>query len=287
MSTKIRVGHCQLECRAGDFVVNRDKVIAGVAWAQDRGVQIVSFPECFLTGYFDREEPARRSALTLDGPEIRDLLDRTKRYAPTLLVGFNEKRGADIYNTVLVARGGQVLGTYSKCSAYMPYHKQGREFPVFDRDGVKFGVIICSDGGYIEPTRILALKGAKIVFAPHYNHISKEGLLNHFQKVRADHTARAVENSIWFLRGNNVAVGPETGLSYDGVGYGASYLLDPLGETVVRSARHVEDCIEAAIDVDLGTPFMRDDASLRSARVFGGVLTDLVKSMAVDAPDRL
>lgn len=287
MSTRIRVGHCQLECRAGEFGVNRDKVVAGLAWASDRRVQIVSFPECFLTGYFDREEPARRSALTLDGPEIADLLDKTKRYDPTFLVGFNEKRGGDIYNTVLVARGGHVLGTYSKCSAYMPFHKQGRAFPVFERDGIKFGVVICSDGAYIEPTRILALQGARIVFAPHYNHIAKEGLLNHFQKVRSDHTARAVENNIWFLRGNNVAVGPETGLSYDGVGYGDSYLVDPLGEIVVRSARHVEDFIEAWIDVDLGTPFVRGDASLRSARVLGRMLTELADGATLADPERL
>ncbi|MHB1155443.1 MAG: carbon-nitrogen hydrolase family protein [Phycisphaerales bacterium] len=287
MSTRIRVGHCQLECRAGDFSVNRDKVVAGLAWAQERSVQIVSFPECFLTGYFDREEPARRSALAMDGSEIADLLDRTRCYDPTFLVGFNEKRGGDIYNTVLVARGGQVLGAYSKCSAYMPYHKQGRAFPVFERAGVRFGVIICSDGGYIEPTRILALKGAKIVFAPHYNHIAKEGLLNHFRKVRSDHTARAVENNIWFLRGNSVAIGPETGLSYEGVGYGDSYLVDPLGEIAVRSARHVEDFIEAWIDVDLGTPFVRGDASLRSARVLGRALTELADGATLTDPDRL
>ena len=39
------------------------------------------------------------------------------------------------------------LSTHVECSAYMPFHKQGREFPVFERSGVKFGVIICSDGG--------------------------------------------------------------------------------------------------------------------------------------------
>ena len=111
---------------------------------------------------------------------------------------------------------GHILGTYSKCSAYMPFHKQGREFPVFERSGVKFGVVICSDGGYIEPTRILALKGARIVFAPHFNYIGAKGLIGHFQHVRADHIARAVENDVWFVRGNNVVLGKESGLSYDG-----------------------------------------------------------------------
>ena len=44
-------------------------------------------------------------------------------------------------NTALVARRGRLLGTYSKCSAYMKYHKQGREFPVFTHRGTVFGVV--------------------------------------------------------------------------------------------------------------------------------------------------
>lgn len=40
----------------------------------------------------------------------------------------------------------------------------------------------------------------------------------------------------------------ETGLSFGGVGYGDSYVLDPFGEMVVRSRRHCEDFIIADID---------------------------------------
>ena len=87
-----------------------------------------------------------------------------------------------------------MLGTYSKCSAYMQFYKQGREFPVFERGGVKFGVIICADGGYIEPARILALKGARVIFAPHFNYIGIEGLIEPLPARPRDHIARAVEN---------------------------------------------------------------------------------------------
>jgi predicted amidohydrolase len=79
-----------------------------------------------------------------------------------VIVGFNELRGHDLYNTALVAHKGHLLGTYSKCFAYMPFHEQGRTFPVFEHKGVKFGVVFCADGGYVEPARILALKGARV-----------------------------------------------------------------------------------------------------------------------------
>ena len=131
------------------------------------------------------------------------VLDVSSRHEALAIVGFNETRGTDLYNTVMLVHRGHLLGTYSKCSAYQKFHCQGREFPVWEHEGLRFGVLICSDGGYIEPARILALKGARVIFAPHFNAIRPEGVLAHFMKVRADHAARAVENGVYFLRGNN------------------------------------------------------------------------------------
>ena len=246
----MRIGHCQFETWCGDFKHNLDRVAEGLARAERERVEIVSFPECFLTGYPDREEPARSGAFAIDSPQVAQVLDVTSRFDPTLIVGFNEMRGVDLYNTALVAQRGHLLGAYSKCSAYQRFHKQGRAFPVFERDGVRFGVIICSDGGYIEPARILALKGARIIFAPHFNVIEDTGLLRHFMKVRADHTARAIENSVYFVRGNNVIIdASKSGMTgHSGVGYGDSYVVDPGGEILARSRRHVEDFIMADID---------------------------------------
>jgi len=248
-NTPLRIGHCQLESKCGAFETNLGKVVQGLERADREHVEIVCFPECFLTGYPDTEAPARRDAFAVDSPSMLKLLDRTSRFEATYIVGFNELRGQDLYNSAAVIRQGRVLGLYSKCSAYHRFHQQGREFPVFERNGVKFGIVICSDGGYIEPARILALKGAKIIFSPHYNYISKEYLLTHFQEVRADHVARAVENRVYFVRGNNVSEGLDTGVQrYEGVGYGDSYIMDPYGEIVVRSRRHREDFIFADVD---------------------------------------
>ncbi len=271
----MRIGHCQLESVPGDFEGNLAKVVKGLERAEGERVEIVCFPECFLTGYQDTEVVVRASAFAADSPQMRELLGRTSRFGATCIVGYNEVRGQDLYNTAVVVRKGQVLGSYSKCSAYMPFHKQGREFPVFERESVRFGVVICSDGGYIEPARILALKGARIIFSPHYNYIGKESLLGHFMHVRADHIARAVENRVWFVRGNNVTPGGrDPGIQkYEGVGYGDSYIVDPLGEILVRSRRHQEDFIFADAD-----PAMAEDRAWHigrsrwSAREFGKAL---------------
>jgi predicted amidohydrolase len=270
----MRIGHCQLDSRCGDFEGNLAKVVQGLGRADRERVEVVCFPECFLTGYPDTEEVGRRHAFAADSPQMLQVLDRTGRFEATCIVGFNELRGQDLYNTAAVLHKGHLLGTYSKCSAYQAFHKQGRQFPVFERGGVKFGVIICSDGGFIEPARILALKGARVIFAPHYNYITKEYLLTHFQEVRADHVARAVENRVYFVRGNNVCPGKDPAITkYDGVGYGDSYIVDPYGEILVRSRRHREDFLFADIDPNLA----RDNAwrlgrSRWSFREFGKLL---------------
>src|SRR4051812_31554760 len=283
----MRIGHCQLETTCGDFEGNLANVVRGLEWADRERVEVVSFPECFLTGYPDTEGPARKHAFAADSPQMLRVLDRTSRFHATLIVGFNELRGKDLYNTALVAHKGHLLGTYSKCAAYMPFHKQGREFPVFERqtrsDGpVKFGVVICADGGYIEPARILAIKGARVIFSPHYNYIGARGLISHFMKVRADHVSRAVENSIYFVRGNNVTVGKEQSIQgYDGVGYGDSYVVDPDGEILARSRRQVEDILVA--DIYPNDPRYLDrnwklGRSAWSAREFGRLLDEAMRS---------
>jgi len=203
------------------------------------------------------------------------LLDKTSQFDPTFVVGFNELRGKDLYNTAIVVHKGHILGTYSKCSAYMSFHKQGREFLVFERAGVKFGVVICSDGGYIEPTRILAAKGAKIVLSPHYNYIGAAGLIGHFMHVRADHCARAVENAVHFVRANSVTIGQETGITgSQGIGYGDSYIVDPRGEILVRSRRHVEDYFFVDLDLSYTDKNWGIGRSLFSHREYGRFLQE-------------
>lgn len=250
----MRIAHCQFEPWCGEFDHNLKRFEEGLKRADAERVDVVSFPECFLTGYPDTEDVARRGAFPAEGETMARVLDVTSRHEAVAIVGFNEKRGDDLYNTAVVAHRGHLLGLYSKCAAYMHFHKQGRTFPVWEHKGVKFGVLICADGGYIEPARILALKGARVIFAPHFNAISGTGLLQHFMKVRADHTARAIENNVYFVRGNNVVLDPrKSGLTRgEPVGYGDSYILDPGGEIVARSRRHVEDFIMADIDVSKG-----------------------------------
>jgi predicted amidohydrolase len=238
-SRYVRIGHYQCVCRQGDFQANLATLLKGLELAAEARLDIVSFPESFLTGYFSGEEAARANAFTIDSPQIKELLQKTADFEPVYMVGFNELRGDDLYNTVAVIERGKVLGRYAKAMPIHRYFVPGRDFPVFEKKGLTFGVVICADGGYIEPTRILALKGAKLIFAPHFNFVSAP--VKHYQMVRNDHIARAVENGVYFLRANNVVQGNTLeGLRSQGYGYGDSYLLNPNGEVVAAAGLYHE-----------------------------------------------
>jgi len=99
--------------------------------------------------------------------------------------------------------------------------------------------VICADGGYIEPARILALKGGQVIFAPHFNFVNDP--LEHYQTVRSDHTARAVENGVYFIRGNNCTRDRQmAGFADDGHGYGESYVINPNGQIVAGAGLYDE-----------------------------------------------
>ncbi len=276
----IKIGHWQLDTDPGNFEKNLAKLIDALHEADKQDIKIVSFPESFLTGYYSNAERARKNSFSIDSDEIKELLNKTRDIKAMFMVGFNEMRGEKLYNTVLVAEQGKLIGTYSKAFPGYSYFTPGRKFPVFEKDGVKFGVIICSDGGFIEPARILALKGASIIFAPHYNYIKPKSLINHFKLVRSDHIARAVENSVWFVRGNNVNLGKDRGLEYDGIGYGDSYIVDPLGEIVVKSQRNVETLISYSINTEftITLPGLKTRSEI-SAKELGEILLQTEKEM--------
>ena len=268
----VRIGHYQCVCQQGDFEANLKTVVAGLELASEAKLDIVSFPESFLTGYFPRKEAARANSFAIDSPQMQRVLEQTARYEPLFMVGFNELRDDELYNTVVVIERGEVLGRYSKAMP-MAYFTPGREFPVFEKKGLKFGVVICADGGYIEPTRILALKGAGLIFAPHFNFVS--GPVKHYQMVRNDHIARAVENGVYFLRANNAIPGRKLeGWNHDGYGYGDSYLLNPNGEIVAASGLYHEYLMVYNFDLKKNHRSRLSYRSRKSAIELSGILQD-------------
>lgn len=146
--------------------------------AAAQGAQVIVAPEGYLEGYvgnqhrtpgLTRERYAAEAAEALDGPlmtRVRSLAVELKVY---LMTGFAERRGTQVLNSaVMFAPDGSVALHYSKSHTMNdePFNTKGVEFPVAATPHGQWGALICFDRQVPETARILALKGADILFVP-------------------------------------------------------------------------------------------------------------------------
>jgi N-carbamoylputrescine amidase len=158
---------------------------------------------------------------------------------------------------VLDERGG-VVGTYRKTHipAYFPtdapggtgsfeklYFTPGSSLPVFDLLGLRFGIQICNDRLYPEPSRVLALAGAEAILMPIcFSTYADPGRRASIWEVPL--RARAYENGCWVVAANRVGVeGPRHHL-------GRSMVVDPRGMIVAEAGTAAEELLVHDLDLD-------------------------------------
>ena len=177
--------------KVADVEYNVQQVESLIAQAEDRGVEIIVFPELCITGYSCQD--LFKEQLLLDHAEegIVKLLDFTRKLDIIAIVGLPVVVNGLLYNCAAVIQSGTLLGIIPK--VYLPnygefYEKRwfassqdlnpteiyfagspvlvSAEPQVFvTRDGVKFGVEICEDvWAPTPPSNNLALAGADIIF---------------------------------------------------------------------------------------------------------------------------
>jgi predicted amidohydrolase len=194
--------------------------------AAARGANLIATPEGFLEGYVGNIKhspgltPDRYSKAgeEIGGPLLTKVAGLARELKVYLLVGFAERRDGRTFNTaVIFSPDGKVALRYAKSHTAddEPYNTKGVEFPVIDTPFGRWGSLICYDRQLPETSRILALKGARVVLIPAWGGY---GEMNDIMM-----RVRAYENGVWlafihpnrFLlidpRGNIVAESRATG----------------------------------------------------------------------------
>jgi predicted amidohydrolase len=228
----------------------RDGVAGACRMVEDaarRNADIVCFSELFLTPFFpNRLTPDfDQYFIALPDPAIQPLLQAAADHRVALVFPFGEKNGRHYHNSCLVAdKTGKHLGIYRKAHipAILPsklpggtgsyekfYFSPGSEFPVFDLGGTKIGIQICYDRKYPEGSRLLALKGAEILFMPicaaTYGETKLRG-----NTWELPLQARAYENGVYVVAVNRA--GDENGRKH----IGRSMVIDPVGAEILAVA---------------------------------------------------
>ena len=177
--------------KVADVEYNVQQVESLIAQAEDRGVEIIVFPELCITGYSCQD--LFKEQLLLDHAEegVVKLLDFTRKLDIIAIVGLPVVVNGLLYNCAAVIQSGTLLGIIPK--VYLPNYGEFYEkrwfassqdlnpteiyfagSPVLvsaqpqvfvTRDGVKFGVEICEDvWAPTPPSNNLALAGTDIIF---------------------------------------------------------------------------------------------------------------------------
>lgn len=176
-----------------------------------RGTDLIVLPEGITVVGTGKEDV--EVAQTVPGPATGMLSELARKTGAWVAAGLYERDGAAVYNTaVLIDRKGNLAGKYRK--VYLPREEieagltPGIEYPVFETDFGKVGMMICWDVQYTDPARGLALAGAEIILMPIWG-----GSLTLAK-------ARAIENQVFLA---------SSGYDFP------SQVLDPNGEVIASA----------------------------------------------------
>ena len=142
-------------------------------------------------------------AQTIPGPFTNILSERAKKYHCYAIASLHERDGDLFYNTaVLIDREGRITGKYRKVHLAMAESDAGltpgNDYPVFETDFGRIGILICWDNWFEEAARILRLKGAEVLFFP----LAGDGSDEHWDAVSR---ARAMDNGLFFVSSATVS----------------------------------------------------------------------------------
>ena len=156
---------------SGEDILRR--VECQVAAAAAVGADVILFAECALHGY-DGDmtfESIRAIAEPVSGPRCRRILEMAERYRITVLVGFFEKDGNFLHNSVLVARPDGTVKVARKFALTPTELEAGltpgpRERLVVELNGVRCAILICADVGIEGLREDLRNQGVEYWFGP-------------------------------------------------------------------------------------------------------------------------
>jgi len=262
MPEKVNVALAQISCKVGDKKHNINVMKKNVKRAKEKGANLVIFPELSLTGYLSRDL-AYELAESIPGPSIHSLEEIAKKENMHIVFGMpeqSEKAHAVLYNTAVLLGPDGLIGKYRKM--HLPTHsvfeekryfRLGYEASVFETEIGKMGLTICYDMFFPEISRLLRLKGSKLIICIS----ASPAVRSRFFEVFT--AARALENTVFLAYVN--LVGVENGLQF----WGGSRTIAPDGSILAKAKYDEEDLVIGTIDY----------ADLEGAEAFVPTLRDL------------
>jgi N-carbamoylputrescine amidase len=226
----MKVAGIQFSC-SGDKEKNTEKACRMIDIAVEQGARMICFQELFNVPWFPRrrDENAFRLAEEKTGPTLERMRRKAQESETVVVLPFFETDNGVYFNScAIVDADGSLAGIYRKL--HVPdiplweekffFSRGDLGFPVFQTRFGCIGVQISWDNLFPEGSRILALKGADIIFAPTACAFKSQHI---WQTVIV---SNAITNGVFTMRVNRV--GSEEDLDF----YGMSFMANPEGELI-------------------------------------------------------
>ncbi len=272
----------------GEYAQNLERIgaVLGEAVQLEGPPDLVVFPETATSGYF--VEGGVKEVAVSAGTLLQDL-DRvyqgSSRPKVDVAVGFYERYQNHFFNSCLYATLGgkkpEVRHVHRK--VFLPTYGVFDEERFVDRGqegvrafdtswGGRAAILICEDAWHGLAATIAALEGAQIIIVPSASPargtgVDEEGTRLPASMVRWERVVRGIaeEHGVFVVLAN--LVGFEGGKGFPG----ASVVIDPMGELVVRGPLFEEGLVTAEIDLE----------QLTHARADSPLLADLHSALPI------
>jgi len=274
---KVTVAATQMTC-SWEIEENISKAKKIINDAANKEANIILLQELFQTPYFciEYDEKIFRLAKPFkDNVLLKEMAEISKKLKVVLPISYFEKENNAYFNSIAVIDSdGTILGNYRKShipdgAGYLEkyYFNPGDTgFKVWKTKFGNIGIGICWDQWFPEAARIMALKGADILFYP--TAIGDEPRMSQYdsseawQRVMQGHAAANVMPVVASNR-----IGFESVKGQTNGFYGRSFICDRTGKILSEASRDKEEIITAEIDTEEDHLFRRNWGLFRDRRV--------------------
>lgn len=240
----VRIALAQCNCIPGDVAANEQSMSAAMDAAGKGNADILVFPELCNTGCNPAILGDRLALLAQDanGSTLSLARRKAREHGMYVVPSMAYRENTAIFNaSVLVDPGGNILQVYKKNHLWekeqVIFSYGDHEYLVHSTPFGKIGLLICYDVDFPETSRILALRGAHIVF------VSAAWATVYRNLWEIYLPSRALENTVFVAGVNRI------GTEGDMVFFGSSRVYDPWGRLIARGGEHTEEVVFCDVNV--------------------------------------
>ncbi len=224
---------------------NADETISTLSPLLEKATSsdLVVLPELSNSGYNfkDFDEAYSFSEDPKKSGFVDFLTAQCRKYNFSVVAGFNERSGDQIFNSALLINKNGIAGKYRKIQLFWnekDYFTPGDKKPeIYDVAGAKIGILICFDWVFAELWNGLAREGADIICHP--SNLVLPG------KAQKAIPVWAMTNKIYITTANRI--GSEGNLTFTG----NSIIASPSGDIVASASAEKSEIISADCDLSL------------------------------------